>query len=259
MSVLLGTHQLVIIAKPGPDQPYCQLATAFQHCPCDTKILHPCLNVLRAFADERHRFGILQELAFATGNETDKTDLMLPADTYYQASEEKDDDCRFPYITATLVSSMGSCVDQGHTDYRCSLEAPFHDVRNGFGEGHVPLYMNCAGDSGGGRGDVIVGVIDITDLRKLRYCILNMPIWCVKCGLRNYDPKVPIMVDAHDGKFPEWEIEDYKPSSGEPLSYRVEMDFQSLELETVREGRDVEALEMLQAYPLIDVATLASK
>lgn len=259
MSGILGTHQLVIIAKPGPDQPYCQLATAFQNCSCNTNILHPCLSVLRAFSDERHRFGILQELAFAAEDRGGKPDLTLPVDTYYQASEEKDDDCRFPYITAILFSSMGSCVDQGHTEYRCSLEAPFHDVRNAFGEAHVPLYKNCEGDSGGGRGDVIVGVIDITDLRKLRYCILNMPIWCVKCGLRNYDPKVPIMVDAHDGKFPEWEIEDYTPSSGEPLSYRVEMDFQTLELETVREGRDVEALEMLQAYPLIDVATLASK
>lgn len=254
MTTIPSTHQLVIIAKPGPNQPYCQLATAFQHCPCETKILHPCLNALRAFSDERHRFGILQELAFAAEDQADKADLMLPVNIHYQASEQKDEDCRFPYITATLVSSMGSCVDQGHTEYRCSLEAPFHDARNAFGADYAPDYMDCRSIPG----HVTVGVIDITDLRELRYCFLNMPIWCVKCGLRNYDPELPTTADKYAGELPAWEMPDYSPSSGEPISYHVVFDFIG-ELGFVRVGRDVEALEMLQAYPLIDVATLASK
>lgn len=253
-----GTHQLVIIAKPGPDQPYRQIATAFQRCSCNTQILHPCLNALRAFSDERHRFGILQELTFAAEDRGDKPDLMVAIDTYYQTSKEKDDDCRFPYITATLVSSMSSCMDQGHTEYRCWLEAPFHDIRNAFGAAHVPIYRDCEENSGGISGEVTVGVIDITDLRKLRYCFLSMPISCVKCGLRNYDPKLPTMFDAYGGEVPEWELPDYTPSSGEPISYRIEM-FSNGDIGPVRVGRDVEALEMLQAYPLVDVATLASK
>lgn len=253
-----GTHQLVVIAKPRPDQPYCQIATAFQLCLCNTQILHPCLHALRAFSDERHRFGILQELAFAAEDRGDKPDLTLPVGTYYQASGEADGDCRFPYITATLVSSMGSCVDEGHTEYRCSLEAPFHTIQNVFGAAHAPLYRNCEEDAGENLVEVTVGVIDITDLRKLRYCILSMPISCVKCGLRNYNPKLPTIFDVYGGDVPEWELPEYTPSSGEPISYRIEM-FSDGDIGPVRVERDVEALEMLQVYPLIDVATVASK
>lgn len=253
-----STHQLVIIAKPRPDQPYCQIATAFQNCSCNTQVLHPCLNALRAFSDERHRFGILQELAFAAEDRGDKPDLMLPVDTYYQASEEIDDDRRFPYITATLVSSLGICVDEGHTEYRCSLEAPFHEIRNTFGAAHAPLYRDCEDASGAALGDVTIGVIDITDLCKLRYCFLSMPISCVKCGLRNYNPKLPTIFDVYGGDLPQWELPEYTPSSGEPISYRIEM-FSDGNIGPVRVERDVEALEMLQVYPLIDVATVAGK
>ncbi|KAL2272569.1 hypothetical protein FJTKL_06289 [Diaporthe vaccinii] len=244
------TQQLVIIAKPGPDQPYCQLATALQNCLCLQSILHPCLNTLRAFSDERHRVGILQELAFAAEYQPTHADLMLPADRYYQASEQKDADYRFPYITATLVSSMACCVGQEHNCYRCSLEAPFHTVRNAFRASHDPLYDDCT------HGIIQVGVIDITDLRKLRYCFLGMGIRCVKCGLRSYDPDMTTLIDAYDGDLPEWQLAEYTPSDGEPISYRIDFDSNG-ELGPMREAQDVEALEMLRQYPLIDLATLA--
>lgn len=247
------THQLVIIAKPGPDQPYCQLATAFQNCLCEQSILHPVLNALRAFSDDRHRVGILQELAFAADNQAAKTDLMLPADHYYHASEQKDADCRFPYIAATLVSSMACCLGQEHTFYRCLLEAPFHTINNVFGGPDHPIYNNCAT-----YGDIVVGVIDVTDLRKLRYCFLKMPFWCIKCGLRTYDSGKKTTLEAHGGDLPVWEMADYTPSSGECFSYRVRLDSAGM-LEPVRQVRDAEALEMLHAYPLIDIATLAGK
>ncbi|KAG6356058.1 hypothetical protein INS49_015443 [Diaporthe citri] len=252
MNSTVSTQQLVIIAKPGPDQPYCQLATAFQNCLCLQSILHPCLNTLRAFSDERYRVGILQELAFAAENQPTHADLMLPADRYYQASEQKDADYRFPYITATLISSMACCVGQEHNCYRCSLEAPFHTVRNPFRAAHDPLYKDCSMP-----GDITVGVIDITDLRKLRYCFLNMPIWCVKCGLRSYHPDSKTIIDTYGGDLPEWEMADYTPSDGEPISYRIDFDSNG-QLGPMREGPDVGALEMLRAYPLIDVATLAN-
>lgn len=248
----VDTQQLVIIAKPGPDQPYCQLATAFQNCLCLQSILHPCLNTLRAFSDESHRVGILQELAFAAEDQPTHADLMLPADRYYQASEQKDADYRFPYITATLVSSMACCVGQEQNFYRCSLEAPFHTVRNAFRAAHDPLYGDCS--------SVLnkVAVIDITDLRKLRYCFLDMPVGCVKCGLRSYHPDMTTMLDVWGGDLPEWEMAEYTPSDGEPITYRIDFDSNG-ELGPMREARDVEALEMLREYPVIDLATLASK
>lgn len=255
MNRTVDTQQMVIIAKPGPDQPYCQLATAFQNCLCLQSILHPCLNTLRAFSDERHRVGILQELAFAADNQPTRADLMLPADRYYQANEQKNADYRFPYITATLISSMACCVGQEHNCYRCSLEAPFHTVRNAFRAAHDPLYEDCNTRHGG---IVTVAVIDITDLRKLRYCFLNMPVCCIKCGLRSYRSDRKTIIDVYDGDLPEWEMADYTPSDGEPLSYRIDFGSNG-EVGPMREGRDVEALEILQAYPLIDVATLASK
>lgn len=245
-------RQLVIIAKPRPGQPYCQLATAFQECWCRQSILHHCLKALRAFSDERHRFGILQELAFAADNQTVKADLMLPADRYYQASEQKGADIRFPYITATLVSSIACCPGQEYRHYRCLLEAPFHTNSNAVRAAHPPLYKDCDDRC------ITVGVIDITDLEKLRYCFLNMPIWCVKCGLRSYDPERTTTAEKHGGELSEWEMEDYKPASGESIACRLEFDSDG-DLETVREARDVEALEMLQAYSLIDIATLAGK
>lgn len=248
----VDSQQLVIIAKPGPDQPYCQLATALQNCLCGQNFLHLCLNTLRAFSDERHRVGILQELAFAAENHPTHADLMLPADRYYQASEQKDADYRFPYITATLISSMDCCVGQEHSCYRCWLEAPFHTVRNAFRAAHDPLYVDCT------RGMIVVGVIDITDLRNLRYCFLNMPVWCVKCGLRSYHPDMKTMIDVWGDDLPEWEMAAYTPSDGEPISYRIDFDSDG-GVGPMREERDVEALEMLQQYPLIDLATLASK
>lgn len=177
---------------------------------------------------------------------------MLPADRYYRTIEQKDADIRFPYITATLVSSIACCPGQERCHYRCLLEAPFHTNSNAFRAAHDPLYWDCNDRY------ITVGVIDITDLDKLRYCFLNMPIWCVKCGLRSYDPKRTMTADKYGGELPEWKIEDYKPASGESIVYRIEFGSDG-DLETVHEARDVEALEMLQAYSLIDIATLAGK
>lgn len=250
-------QQLVVIAKPGPDQPYCQLATAFQSCWCQRSILHACLNALDAFADQRHRIGILQELAFAAEIQAPKADLKLPAHDYYQTNEQKDADCRFPYITATLVSNMVCCVGDKHTNHQCALEAPVHAVT--VRAANEPVYAECYTKSVSGTRSVgYIGVIDITDLGHLRYCFLSMQVFCVKCGLAAYHPGMKTTVDVFDGDVPEWEMVDYTPSSGEPLSYRIDFDSNG-DLGPLRPEKDVKAFEMLQAYPLIDVTTLEGK
>lgn len=252
-----GIQQLVVIAKPGPDQPYCQLATAFQSCWCQRSILHACLNALNAFSDERHRIGILQELAFAAETQVPKVDLKLSADDYYQTDEQKDADCRFPYITATLVSNMVCCVGD-NTNHQCALEAPVHAVTARADD--EPIYADCYTKSVNGRRSVdYICVIDITDLSHLRYCFLAMQeLFCVKCGLGYYHPGMKTTQtrdDVLDMGMPEYEMADYTPSSGEPLSYRIDFDSNG-DLGPFRPEKDVKAFEMLQAYPLIDVATL---
>lgn len=259
MPGILEAQQLVIIAKPGPDQPYRQLATAFQTCSCSQCYLHPCLDTLRAFSDESHRVGILQELAFAAEHPVVDADFMLPAEEYYEASEQRDADYRFPYITATLVSSMAGCVEQKHlhhnnSNYRCSLEASFHTNKNVFRAAHEPLYMDCTSE----LRHVTVTVIDITDLHKLRYCFLDMRISCVKCGLRSYHPEMRTLADLYGDKLPDTEMSEYTPSSGWPVSYRTGPPPKGVR-GPYREGMDVKAFEMLQAYPVIDLATLESK
>lgn len=245
-------HQLVVIARPRPDQPYCQLASVFQTCGCAQSILHPCLNALRVLSDEHHQIGILQELAFAADHQAIETNLMLPADQYHLASERKEAYDRYPYITAVLVSSMASCLDHGHNGYCCEMEASFHAVRTAYGD----TILGCR-DFTFPR-PVTVAVIDITNPRKGRYCFLNMNMnmSCIKCSLQGYSPEMKTIIDHH-GELPAWRIKDYTPSSGEPLAYRVNL-VPNGGIVSTRDRQDVKALEALRAYPLIDVATLAS-
>lgn len=241
-----GVHQLVVIAKPSPNRPYCQLASAFRSFCCPQGILKPCLNALRVLSDESNRIGIMQELQFAAEYEAVGASMNLPADDFYQSAGQKDADCQFPYITATLVSGMATCcLDQEHTDYHCELEAPFHAVKNVFPGVVNSLYDDCTTD-------ILVGVIDITDLHKPRYCFLDMDQKCIKCGLWSYG-----LVDDHmvEGLVP-WDITDYTPLPCEVLTV-MEIDSGDV-VRSMNASEDVEGLEALRNYPMIDIAALES-
>jgi len=247
MDLSSRTHQLVVITKPSPDRPYCQIASAFHSCCCSRSILEPCLNVLRVLSDESKRVGILQELQFATEYEAVSARMTLPADDFYQMSGQKEADSRFPYITSALVSSMATCcLDQDHTGYHCSLEAPFHTVNNGCPAPGEPLYEDCITA-------ITVGVIDITDPRKPRYCFLNMDKKCIKCGLWWYG----LVNDNIMDELAPWDITDFKPLSCEAFLSGTAVDSDNT-IRSRNEARDVEALEALRVYPLVDIAALAS-
>lgn len=174
-----GAYQLVVIAKPSPDRPYRQLASATQLCLCTQSILIPCLKAVNALSDQRNRAAVLQELKFAADNQAAGADVKIPADVFYQTIDQKDAECRFPYIAATLVSSIATCcLDQEHAGYHCSLEKPFHTVNAGSVAPVDALYEDCGTDI-----TITVGVVDITNPHEPRYCFLNMDKKCIKCGL----------------------------------------------------------------------------
>lgn len=240
-------HQLVIIAKPSPNRPYCQLASAFRPFCCSQGIINPCLNALRVLSNETNRIGILQELQFAAEHDAAGASVTLPADSFYQSTNQKDADCRYPYITASLVSSMATCcLDQEHADHHCELEAPFHFVKNVFPGVRRFLYDDCTADT-------YVGVIDITDPRKPRYCFLDMDQKCIKCGLWWYG----LVNDHIVEELVPWEITDYTPLSCEDFLSVMAIDSE----DTVRSqnaSEDMEGLEALRNYPVIDIAALES-
>lgn len=244
----LGAHQLVVIAKPSPNRSYCQIASAFRSCCCSQGILNPCLNALRVLSDESNRIGILQELQFAAENDAADTSMTLPADDFYQSTSQKDADCRYPYIAATLVSSMAtSCLDQEHADYHCELEAPFHAVKDVFPGVGDSLYKDCSTDT-------YAGVIDITDPCKPRYCFLYMDQKCIKCGLRWYG----VMDDHMVEDLVPWDITDFTPLSCEDVLTVIEIDLGD-KARSRTPSEDVEGLKALRKYPLIDIAALESR
>ncbi|KAG8163325.1 hypothetical protein KVR01_006622 [Diaporthe batatas] len=246
-----GAYQLVVIAKPSPGHPYQQLASVIQSCPCAQSILNPCLKALRALSDESNRAGILQELKFAADYNVGGADVTTPADDFYQTTDRKDADCRFPYIAATLVSSMATCcLDQGHYGYDCSLETPFHAVKAGpllVTTGDT-LYEDCGTDSA-----ITVGVVDITNPDEPRYCFLNMDKKCIKCGLWWHG----LVNDTIMDDLALWETTDYTPLSCDTLLQILDVGSDTA-VSSQSEARGVEASEALRVLPVVDSSALAS-
>lgn len=246
MEAPLSIQQVAVIARPKPDGPYCQMASAIQNCRCRRTIIHPCLAALNAFSNDKHRIPILQEIAFAAEYEIDNKDFVQTPNQQYPKRGQNADENQFPYIAACLVSAIAFCLDQGHTIYHCSVGAP----------------RCCAASKPNSRHKQVgrptnVSVIDITDPRNPRYCFLNMNEQRIRCALRNYDPD-GINNQDRQGELAPWTMPAYTPCSGESLSCRMLYDLYHDVTGFERDRRDLDALEALKAYPLIDVAALAS-
>jgi hypothetical protein len=234
----LATQQLVVIAKPSPRHHYRQLASAFQSCSCSRSILKPCLDAIRALSDESKRFGILQELGFAADYETGYAEMnTLPAGDFYQAPGRKEADTRFPYTTSVLASGMAACcLEQGHPTYNCSLEARFHRAQHNFPSAAGPVYEEC-------DKRITVGVIDITDPSKPRYCFLKMHDKCIKCGLWWFCVTTHMQ---HIVNAP-WDIMDFTPISCDGLLPPRDL---------ASDDALLSLMETLRGYPAIDIASL---
>lgn len=242
-------YQMVVIAKPSPGRPYRQLTSVIQSCRCTQSILIPCLKALRALSDEKNRAGVLQELKFATDYQAAGADVTIPADDFYQTIDQKNAECRFPYIASTLISSIATCcLDQEHAGYDCSLETPFHVVKAGSVVPVDALYEDCGTDT-----IVTVGVVDITNPHEPRYCFLNMDKKCIKCGLWWYG----LVNDSIVDELASWETTDYTPLSCDAFLQFLDVGSGSV-VPSQSEAREVEALEAFRGFPVVDIAALAS-
>ncbi|KAJ0114853.1 hypothetical protein J7T55_004595 [Diaporthe amygdali] len=242
----LNIQQVAVIARPKPDGPYCQMASALQTCRCPRTIIHPCLAALNAFADDKHQVPILQEIAFAAECQIDNNDFVQTSKQQYPTGGKTAVENQFPYIAACLFSAIAFCLDQGHAIYHCSVEKP-----RCFYKGKLDIRHKRVGRP------TNVSVIDITDPRNPRYCFLNMDSKCIWCALRDYDPD-GINNQDRQGELAPWTMPAYTPCSGESLSCRMLYDLYHNVTGFERDRKDLNALEALKAYPLIDVAALAS-